>query len=406
MPNLIESIIAKSENNIVWLIDKYKPQTLHELLVIADTLSKEHTAPLLPYFASRDLTIQSPLADYFVRRLIRRNLVRTCPLELTYRGKKIKYESPSFSNDRQEATINLPFTSLPPDEFYFGTKKVPIKPLLDESEVILCTLLPLDPAFFFVFSHYHSIAMRTAYPLLIQGNTFLALDTGDLRNITTFPSIDLLNEAHQSYTDYLKKYCPDFTRYIEMVVNLLLSIGTIHFSHLCNQQLKTLNRLDDRLHLLLDFAPKCYECNMAEGQYLNLISIRHTLVRAWEKGVLAELYFSKLISALAHKLDSSVEVYPRLQIKGLTHECDTFVRRGNNIILFELKRSTVVDRFFNDGITQLKNNKRVLESWGLNCKTVLVTNVESQLPATLDIDCHLAPKDFKDIPSILESLLS
>ena len=301
----------------------------------------------------------------------------------------------------------MPFTALPPSELTLGNKKVKVKPPLDESGLIMCTLLPAHPAFFCVFSHYHTGAMRTAYPLLRDSDTFLALDTGDIRNIVSFPTGAILQEAYQSFTDYMKLYYADHEQYVEIVTNLLLSVGSIHFSHLCNQQLKTLNRLNDRLHLLLDFIPSCLDCNMESKQHLNLISIRHGLVRSWEKGILSELFFSKLIANVAHNIDQSIEVYPRLMVEGLVHECDTFVKRGNRVILFELKRSSTYDGWCAEGITQLNENKNVLQNWGLECKTVLVTNIESgKIPLNSEIDTYLTPSDLENLSSIIENLLS
>ncbi len=407
-PNMIESIIAKSENNIVWLLNSQKPRTLQELFTTAHSIGAENITPIFPYFANKALEIQSLFADFYIRRLVRRNFVKASDLQLTPRGKTLSFIQPIENiSSNETATMGMPFSAIPPNELALGIKSAKIKPLIDESALIMCALIPDKPEFFCVFSHYHPDAMRTAYPLMRDNDTFLALDTGDVRNILTFPTAKILEDSLRSLSEYMQLYCHQPQRFIEFIANLFLSISNIHFSHLCNGQFRTLNKLNDRIHILLDFIPSCPECNMERGAHLNLISLRHGLVRAWEKSILSEMFFSKLVTSAAQKVDPSIEVYPRLVVDGLEHECDTFVKRGSNVILFELKRSTTFDGWCAQGIKQLKENKAVLKKWGLQCKTALVTNIVSnRLPADPEIDLYMNPNDLNNIPSIVENLLS
>ena len=129
--------------------------------------------------------------------------------------------------------------------------------------------------------------MRTFYPLIKDGDTFLGIDTGDVvRNLAVFPEPSILQECYESYFDYLHGYLGDFQKYVEMVFYLLLSIGNVHFLHLCNSQLKTLNQMNDRIHLMLDFVPSCDLCNMTPNEHTNLVNVRHGLGRSWKRDII------------------------------------------------------------------------------------------------------------------------
>ena len=227
---------------------------------------------------------------------------------------------------------------------------------------------------------------------------------GDLRNYVSFPDPTVLIECYNKYLSYLSKYAKNPDK-IKQVVNLLLALSQIRFYHLCNNsRFNLLNNINDKFHVMLDFRPSCTQCNMNSSNHLNLINLRDSLGRSWEKGVLSELYFSKLLTDVASNLDDSIEVYPRLVVEHLPHECDVLLKKNNTIILFELKRSEFVDGYSKKGVTQLNENKEVLQRWGVDCLTVLVTNCSSKAN-NIDVDVHFNPNDVIDLKSNIENLL-
>jgi len=390
-----------------WIIASNHANDVKDAVSLAHCVSHDHRVPTFPYFADRVFAFESPFAERWIERLSRRHLITLSPLRLTRRGNNLQRRGP-ISDTPVPGNVNiiLPYSKVPANELNIGSKTVRAKLQMGETELILTGLLPPDPFFFFVFSHFHKDAMRTAYPLLVDGNTFVAVYTGDVRNIMAIPETSILEACYGSYSEYLTKCIGDFERYVEVVVYLLISIGKIQFAHQCHSRVKMLNRMNDRIHVMLDFSPSCSECNMATNQHMNLVNIRHSLGRAWEKGVLSELFFSKLVVNAARQIDPSIEVYPRLFLEGLPHECDTFVKKDNRVILFELKRSEAYDGWCQEGVTQLTENKEILEDWGVECKSVLVTNMNTRrLPAGTTVDAHIVPQDVINIQSKLENLL-
>ena len=113
-----------------------------------------------------------------------------------------------------------------------------------------------------------------------------------------------------------------------------------------------------------------------------------------------------MVVQVSFKIDPSIEVYPRLVVDGLKHESDILVKKGNDVILFELKRSTAYDKWCSEGVNQLVENKSVLKKWGVSCSTILVTNMSPEkMPAHTEVDMHLTPVDVLNLESIIESLL-
>jgi hypothetical protein len=408
LSNLLERILTDSEYCLNWIIALNHANDVKDIVSIAHRVSHDHRVRTFPYFADRNFSLESLFAERYTERLLRRHLITTSPLRLTRRGDDLQRRSPI--NDTPvvgNVSILLPYSNVPANELNIGSRTVRAKLQIGETELILTGLLPPDPSFFFVFSHFDKDAMRTAYPLLKDGSTFVALYTGDIRNVMAVPEISILKACYKSFSEYLTRYIDDFEKYVEVVVYLLMAVGKIQFAHQCHSRVKTLNKMNDRFHIMLDFSPSCSECNMAANHHMNLVDIRHSLGRAWEKGVLSELFFSKLVADAAHQIDESIDVYPRLTLEGLPHECDTFVRKNNRVILFELKRSEVYDGWCQEGVTQLTENKEALENWGVDCVSVLVTNMKTRrLPAEAAVDAHIVPQDVTNIKSKLESLLT
>lgn len=407
--SVIEQIIQDSEECINWILSLEQVDSIKDLLSFAHSVSYKYEVPIFPYFAGNKFSFTSLFAENWIKRLMRQNLLSPSSFKLTNRGKKVvRTKNPigitpatSFSN------AILPYSNLPPSNIRLPSKTVMIRPQIDEFGLIMIGLLPLDPRFYFVFSHFDKDGMRTTYPLIKENDAYLTLCTGDIRNVVAVPETRILESCYKGYGEYLGKYARGYKKCIEIVVYLLLSMSTIQFTHTCNSQTLLLNKEQNRIHKMLDFVPNCPGCGMKADLQSNVIEMRHSLGHSWEKGILSELYFSKLVVDVAHRIDPSIEVYPRLRLEGVPHECDVFVKRGSDIILFELKRSTVYDRWCQKGEKQLRENIEILEGFGAKCTSVLVTNlINRNLPKETEIDMHLTPDDFVNLYTMFQSLLS
>lgn len=407
--NILPQILDNSRDCLHWILTSNQATDLDKVMSLAHQISYTLKIPTFPYFADRLFRYESPFAATCIHRMERKGLLKSNPLHLTRRGKSLTPDGPLQSVPPQlvASEIILPYSRLPSSTLNIGSKTVRIKPQIGDLPLIMTTLLPPDPIFFLIFSHFDKDGMRTAYPLLKKDNTYISLFMGDVRNIMAIPDPSLLDNCYQSLISYLGKYVKDFETHLNMVLYLLLCISRIRFAHLCDSNMKLLNNLNDEIQWMLDFTPECDQCGMNPRNHVNFVNLRHSLGHAWEKGVLSELFFAKLVTQVTGELDPSIEVYPRLIVQGLIHECDTFVRKDDKIFLFELKRSTNYDRRCEKGVQQLKENKEVLEDWGVNCVSVLVTNMTNRvLPDKADVDEHWIPDDVMNLRAKLGSLVS
>ena len=408
MPSsIVDKLVEDSKETINWILSTDNANNVDHLLSLANGISYNYKVPAFPYYADENFKYNSLFLETWVKRLIRRQFLDVTSLRLTKHAKKhLKFRNPIGQNPITDiANLIRPFSILPPNTMDFPKRTVRIRPQLDEVGLILIGLLPPDPAYFLIFSHYDAGAMRTTYPLIKDGDDYLTLYMGDIRNIVLVPQTTILDSCYSSYCNYLGRNIQNFKRYIEVIVYLLASISTIQFTHSCQYQTVLLNKQQNTLDKMLDFVPEC-QCGLQASRHTNIIEMRHSLGRAWEKGVLSELFFSKLVVDATHRIDPTIEVFPRLTLDGVPHECDVFVKKNNNIILFELKRSTNFDGYCQQGVTQLNDNKTALESFGVKCKTVLVTNMlTTGLPKGTNVDVHLIASDILTFGTKFQNLL-
>ena len=407
---ILDQLIQNSEETINWILSRDAVTDTDQLLLFAHSISYHYRKALFPYYADEKFKCRSIFLETWLKRLSRRHRIVPDSLTLTSHAKKhLKLKNPIGTNPIiSPVNVVFPYSSLPPSTINFPDKSIKIRVELGELEIILTGLLPIDPAYFFIFSHFDKQAMRTTYPLIKDGNEYLGVYMGDIRNIVLVPEIDVLDSCYNSYCDYLREHINDnFKQYVEVVIYLFSSLSSMQFIHSCKHQTALLNKQENTVDKMLDFVPKCQGCGMKNNEHLNIIEMRHSLGRAWEKGVLSELFFSKLVVDAAQRIDKSIEVYPRLLMDGIPHECDVFVKRRNKIILFELKRSTAFDGYCQKAVTQLTENKSALELLGAECTTVLVSNmVTRNLPDGVNIDAHLIADDLYSLDVKLQNLLS
>lgn len=406
--NVFLQILEDSKNCLHRILATNVTTDVDGVILLAHQISFTHTLPTFPYFANRDFKYMSPFAETWIRRWRRIGLIQPDRPQLTRRGRLSAPTSPIEPVPTPSSpSIHLPFSSIPPITLNLGSRTVRVRPQIGDIPLVMTALLPADPTFFLIFSHFDRDGMRTTYPLLKQDNTYLCLFMGDIRNIVAVPQPSLVERCYQNLISYLSRYANNFEMQLKMVVYLLLSVSKIRFIHLCGSRMKLLSGLNDKIQWMLDFDPTCEKCRMESERHENFVSLRHSLGHAWEKGVLSELFFAKLLTQIYSQLDRSIEVYPRLTVQGLPHECDVFVKRNNTVLLFELKRSSNYDGRCEVGTTQLRENKQVLERWGLNCVSVLVTNMTTRsLPHDANVDEHLIPVDIMNLDSKLQSLVS
>lgn len=396
----MRKILDYSRKTLHWLLSNSAVDSLEKGLQLSWQVTYSDNVPTLPFFADRDFRLFSEFARFWLRRFRTLGLVLEDSCELSDRGRRHVPVGPAHMPAFDPPHPILPYSLPLHNKIELGGREVKQRLSINDSSLVLISLLPPEVSFFFVLSYYLHDCMNSAFPLIKEGNSIFTIFMGDPTIRVLVPDVQRLRRQYEEYWGYLEGHIVDVDpqKLLEIMAFYILSIGEVTQVHICNGNTAVITKAGDRIVQLIDGEYTCESCHLEEDRYTDLVSIRHRINYSWQNGELSELFFSKLLMA---ELGHSCRVYPRIKVDGLPHESDVLVLRNDNEAqLFELKRCTSVDKWFRKGVRQLVENKRVLERWEIETTTYLVTNIDESVDID-GVDHHVGPDQLLDLASVI-----